>query len=384
MSICPASGFFIESTPGGDLDHGNFEVVVNARDTGGGLLHYWRDNSTDGYPWIGPNRFGSRQYNAVSLCESDFKTFSSNDEYNLEVLAQYGKPIAATFSTAHGVDHAWRENGGDWLWTGPNATSIAGGVANPSLIAERYRPSNTTNWSTIGVLMAIVPNLLGGFSYYLRDQNFPFSWNHFSNVPGPRLQGTAFLSSFVHSGSVKGNGYGVAVGDLVVAAVVDDGTLVLFCRRAEGTGTWDGPIAFGRDILEGSVGKIFAGRPSIIMSDFNYNDPGDLNFSVAHYGNYELIVPLKDGGIAYFWKDNGDVTGGLRGDLDNNDIRQGWTGYSVFGEGVYSEVSMIQSNLGSGDHGHIEVVARRHDQIGFDFYWRDDDLTTWHGPSEVT
>ena len=48
MSICPASGFFIQSTRGDDMDRGNFEVVVTSRGSEGGLLHYWRDNNADG------------------------------------------------------------------------------------------------------------------------------------------------------------------------------------------------------------------------------------------------------------------------------------------------------------------------------------------------
>jgi len=66
------------------------------------------------------------------------------------------------------------------------------------------------------------------------------------------------------------------------------------------------------------------------------------------------------------------------------EITNGWNGYQVFGRGNYTEVSMIQSNFGGTSDGHLEVVAHNPGMQGFDFYWRDDDLTTWHGPQFVS
>jgi len=382
MSICPSSGFFFQSTPGDDQKHGNFEVLLTVRDGSGGLVHWWRDNNSDNYPWTQSPKFGSRIYTAASVCEGDFKTHDSNNQFNFESLERWGGRPTLVAVVPSGLDQAWRENGGSWTWYGPTATAIGAGIANPSIAAVRLRPKHAITLQDIGSLYAVVPLSTGGFDFCLRDMP-NFDWRVFGPpVAGSVFQGASFLLSYVHSGSARGN---AGAGDRVVAAVTEAEALELYLFRGMGGTRWEGPFVFGRSVLEGKVSELFAGRPSIIMSDFNEDVPGDWTLSErsAHYGNYELIAPLKDGGIAHFYKDNGHVYGGQGVDLSANDIENFWSGPAIFGTERYSEVSMIQSNLGSGDNGHLEVVARKEDQLGFDFFWRDDDLVTWHGPTTV-
>jgi hypothetical protein len=381
VSICPASGFFFESTPGDDMGHGNFEVLT-LRDGTRGLVHWWRDNNADGYPWTRSQTFGSEPYTAASFCEGDYKTHESNGQWNFESLERYDRHGPITVFIAPGLDQAWRENGGNWDWHGPTATAISGGIVNPSIASVRHRPDQPAWPQNIGNLYAVIPRSNGGFDFCIRDQP-NYDWRHFTApAAGSVFQGASFLLSFVRSGATEGS---AESGDRVVAAVSEAGALELYIYRGMGGTGWEGPFIFGRNVMEGKLGPIFIGRPSIIMSDFNEDIPGDwaLSERSAHYGNYELIAPLKDGGIAHFYKDNGHVYGGVGVDLSPNEIQNAWSGYDVFGKEIYSEVSMIQSNLGSGDNGHLEVVARRHDQTGFDFYWRDDDLVTWHGPDTL-
>jgi hypothetical protein len=51
-----------------------------------------------------------------------------------------------------------------------------------------------------------------------------------------------------------------------------------------------------------------------------------------------------------------------------------------------SGAALILSYGGIGRRSNVaagEVVARTATRTGFDFRWRDDDLVTWHGPTQI-
>lgn len=76
MSICPAGGFFFQSTSG---DRGNFEVVIPGPEFG--LWHYWRDNDDSALPWHGPNKFAEGfRFTSVTVCESDYRTHDNEGD----------------------------------------------------------------------------------------------------------------------------------------------------------------------------------------------------------------------------------------------------------------------------------------------------------------
>jgi len=79
---------------------GNFEVV--APRTGGGMVHLWRANDLFGFPWGGPNVFGSGSVLGVSLIQSNYAN-------NFEVVAQFGNSL----------EHYWRDTP-FFNWHGPN------------------------------------------------------------------------------------------------------------------------------------------------------------------------------------------------------------------------------------------------------------------------
>jgi len=355
VGLTPASGFLVQSQAG-DARHGNFEVVVPDV-VHGGLLHYWRNNGGDGQ-WVMPKGpFGAVRYTSTSIAESDYKRVAGNEQGNLELLARPEDP-----AVDH-LDFGWRDNGGDWAWNWPFGVSPPRGVAGPALLAERADNGN-------GSLRAVVPLDRGGFVEYERAAGK--DWVVVARVDGEVLQGVGFMLSQVGSDAwpQEFDEYG----DRVVAAVAPDSSMLLYVRH-RGFPSWEGPYRFGHDILPREFGGPFRGRPSIIMSSYNQNTGG--LFQKVMYGNYELVVAHTHGGIAHYYKDNDTFHG------PGNDLRANWHSFTVFGEGhLYDEVSLIQSNYGD-EHGHLEVAARRRDMIGFDFYWRDDDLTTWHGPNYI-
>jgi hypothetical protein len=65
-------------------------------------------------------------------------------------------------------------------------------------------------------------------------------------------------------------------------------------------------------------------------------------------GNFELVAPLRDGGLARYWR-------------DNDEPNLTWHGPSIFAQdvGVFDSVTMIQSDFASpGGAGNLEVVVR--------------------------
>ena len=115
--------------------------------------------------------------------------------------------------------------------------------------------------------------------------------------------------------------------------------------------TWHGPLS-----AQSFSSRRFAGNPVLIESRYGL-------------GNFELIVPLADGGIAHYFRDNGVVS-------------PYWSGPRIFGAdiGRFDAVTFIQSNFTAGAGiGNFELVARVGDELFF--YWRDDTWAeTWYGP----
>src|SRR5262249_55955055 len=79
---------------------------------------------------------------------------------------------------------------------------------------------------------------------------------------------------------------------------------------------------------------------------------GDLALIQSRFGqagNFELVVPLAQGGLAHFWRDN-DALG------------TPWKGGVIFGQelGRVDSVSLIQSTFTASGHGpgNLEVIAR--------------------------
>lgn len=63
-------------------------------------------------------------------------------------------------------------------------------------------------------------------------------------------------------------------------------------------------------------------------------------------GNFEVVIPWPDGGLAHFWR-------------DNDDPAKAWHGPTLFGRGRYQGASVIESDFRTFDGrlGNLEVVA---------------------------
>ena len=129
-------------------------------------------------------------------------------------------------------------------------------------------------------------------------------------------------------------------GNLEVVARVKD--KLFYLSGSDFSRTWSKPL----EIAEG-----ISGNPALIQSRY------------GNRGNFELVVPLADGGIGHYWRNNDDpALPWLQGDVFAKQL------------GNVDAVALIQSNIqdkaGPPQPGHLEVIARVEEDLIH--LWRDD------------
>ncbi len=317
---------FIQGRFGG---RGNFEMVVPASGIQGGLAHYVRLNDQAFVPWAGPNRFGQGVFvQGASMIQSNF-----GDPGNLEVITRVGGELVAFV----------RDSGPAFHWFGPipirvNGQPIAGLSGDPSLIQSRFGGR--------GNFELVVPLASGGIAHYDRNNDDPsFPWF------GPSVF-AANVGVFSAVSLIQSN-FGTP-GNLEVVAILGD-RLLHFSRDSGPAFHWFGPepvISNGRAVTG------VTGSPSLIQSRFGTR------------GNFELVVPIFQGGLVHF-------------DRNNDDPALPWFGPNIFGNGLgtFATVSLIQSNF--GQPGNLEVVVNA-EGVLMAFFRDSGPAFHWFGPYEIT
>jgi hypothetical protein len=308
---------------------GNFEMVVPADGAQGGMFHYVRLNDQAFVPWAGPNSFGQGNFvQGVSMIQSNF-----GSPGNLEVVARVGDELVAFV----------RDSGPAFHWFGPipilvNGQPIRGLSGDPCFIQGRF--------GTRGNFEMVVPLASGGIAHFDRNNDDPsFPWF------GPNIFG-ADVGVFSAVSLIQSN-FG-SPGNLEVVAI-HDGQLLHFSRDSGPGFHWFGPdpVNPGGRPVTGATGI-----PSLIQGRFGTR------------GNFELVVPLADGGLSHY-------------DRNNDDPSFPWFGPNVFANdlGTFGSVSLIQSNFGSP--GNLELVANDEGQL-VAFFRDSGPAFHWFGPYEIT
>lgn len=107
--------------------------------------------------------------------------------------------------------------------------------------------------------------------------------------------------------------------------------------RNEESGEWFHAAPFAEGVT---------GMPSIIESS---------------YGSYEVVAPLKSGGLGHWWK-------------KVNGPDMGWFGPTIFGEGQYHDALLLENNANQ-----LTVIVQQGD--GYHYFVRDDRYSwQWFGP----
>ncbi|HWF27239.1 MAG TPA: hypothetical protein VG327_02470 [Mycobacterium sp.] len=343
MTTQPINGLFpvlIQSRFGAQ---GNFELVTthhDAGDAGGALAHFWRNNDDPPtYPWSLPTVFGTNvgppALISPTMIESNFGTPGT-----LEVIC-----LGAAQVPAKEFFYFWRESGPTFKWDGPESLPITppqGVTGNPVLIQSRFGDK--------GNFELVCPAFGGGLAHMWRDNDDPgYPWSE-PTVFGSDLDGiegvTMIQSNFGSPGNLE----------VICSAATVNGSpnrLYYFRRDSGPTFTWNGPYFLPITPPGGVVGP-----PALIQSRF------------GKQGNFELVTPVKNGGLAHYWR-------------DNDDPNRPWNGPTLFGGGlgVVSWVTLIQSNF--GDPGNLEVICETGPGQIYHF-WRDSGPTfTWNGPDPL-
>ncbi len=330
----PVSAPALVQTSFGDL--GNFELV--AADPRGGIVHLFRDNDTDGNPWIPTEPpFGQQLglVDDVTMIQSNFTT--GGGKGNLEVIARVGNELFAF----------WRGDTAETLtWNGPfrisNENGVVQDVAGNLVLIQ-------SSFGDQGNFEVIYPSSNGGIAPLFRDNDASDpAWRR--AAPFGQQLGLVDDVTMIQSNFTTGGGEG----NLEVIARVGNELFAFWRGDTAETLAWNGPFRVSDDTV--AVGDV-AGAPVLIQSSF-----GD-------QGNFEVIYPSSNGGIVHLFRDNdaGDPAWHRTGlpfaqHLDNVD-----------------GVSLIQSTIAAPSaEGNLEVVARN--GLSLHGFWRSPDGTWRENP----
>jgi hypothetical protein len=174
----------------------------------------------------------------------------------------------------------------------------------------------------------VTPLAGGGLAHHWRDNDDP---------ERPWYRQSVFGEGSYTGASVIQGKYGPAGTHNLEVVASRAGDLLHYYRQ--GDRDW-----YGGDVFASGV----SGAPSLIQGGFGL------------LGNFEVVTPMADGGLARFWRDNDGETG--------------WHGPERFGTGNVTAASLIYSS-----YAHLEVVAIEDPHKAF--YYRDDG--GWYGPKYI-
>lgn len=182
----------------------NFEVVAPL--AGGGLGHWWRDNSHPAFPWNGPAPFAGAagQFEAATLVHG-------HHSGHLEVVARTGGEL----------QHWWRDGSGVWH---QSASVAAGVVGHHDLTQSLFMFGAAANYEVVAPLAG------GGMGHWWANPTAPaLTWS------GPTVFGSGDVRSVGLIQSRHGN--------LEVVARFDD-HLEHWWRESTPPFDWHGPHTF--------------------------------------------------------------------------------------------------------------------------------------------
>jgi C1A family cysteine protease len=243
--------------------HRNFEMVATL---GNQAKHWWRDNSTGGFPWhAGPVFAGD-----VAACPT---LTSTSYNRNLEIVYPTGS------SRLH---HWWRDEGtGQWHDGGVFGPIDTQGI--PGFIQGSY-------------------NAPGNFEVVVRTQDARL--NHWWRDGGGWHDGGRFATNVAFSGaSLVQTTYG-ANGNLEVVCALNSGQMQHWWRDDDHGFVWHPGPVFGAGVHS---------PPCMIQGQYG------METSPNAMGNFELCVAVG-GQVQHWWRNNGGAGGWMQSATFGHDV----------------------------------------------------------------
>ena len=248
----------------GNTYHRNFEMVATTN--GSQVKHWWRDNSTAGFPWHAGPIFGSDAAACPTLTETSYNR-------NLELVY---------LTTGRRLHHWWRdENTGTWHDGGVFGPIDAAGL--PGFIQGSY-------------------NAPGNFEVVVRTADGRL--NHWWRDGGGWHDGGRFGSNIAYSGgALIQSTYGVN-GNLELVAVTASGQLQHFWRDDDHGFVWHAGPVFGAGVHS---------PPCMIQGQYGM-------VSEFAMGNFELCVAVN-GQVQHWWRNNAGNAGWYQSATFGHDVQ---------------------------------------------------------------
>jgi C1A family cysteine protease len=248
----------------GNAYHRNFEMVATTN--GSQVKHWWRDNSTAGFPWHAGPVFGSDAAACPTLTETSYNR-------NLELVY---------LTTGRRLHHWWRdENNGTWHDGGIFGPIDAAGL--PGFIQGSYNAP--------GNFEVVVRTADGRLDHWWRDGG---GWH----------DGGRFGSNIAYSGgSLIQSTYGVN-GNLELVAVTASGQLQHFWRDDDHGFVWHAGPVFGAGVHS---------PPCMIQGQYGMG-------SEFAMGNFELCVAVN-GQVQHWWRNNAGNAGWYQSATFGHDVQ---------------------------------------------------------------
>lgn len=239
------NGCMLES--GNGALHRNFEMVTTS--PVGAIRHWWRDNSTQGFPWYQSVSFGSDAATCPTFVST---TFNRNFEL-----------VYKTFSNH--LHHWWyQQPGGHWRDGGIFGPDDVAGV--PGFIQSNY-------------------NAPGNFEIVVRTADNKL--NHWWRDGAGWHDGGRFGSNVAYSGATLVQSHYFSRGNFELVCVLQSGQMQHWWRDNDHGNMWNKGASFGSGI---------SNPPCMIEGSYGANNE-------TAVGNFELCV-ASGGKIQHWWRAN--------------------------------------------------------------------------------